>query len=87
MRKLLTRHLQREDEAAGYLADSVSFRASGPPFLTYVGQAPDALVQPSSPHAAIATVVVERRIGWACFAEVKEEPSVGPSGLRLAGDT
>ena len=33
-----------EDEASGYLADSVSFRACGPPFFTCVSQAPAAHV-------------------------------------------
>jgi hypothetical protein len=30
-------------EATGYLAGSMSFRASGPPFFTYASQAPGAL--------------------------------------------
>jgi hypothetical protein len=75
----------REDEAGGYLADSVSFRAFGPPFFTYVSQAPAVLVpdtawrpQAKNPSAA---VVVQRRDGRACFAQVKEEPA------KPVGDT
>jgi len=67
-----TFNVLRMDEAGGQLADSMSFRASGPPFSTSVGQSPTVLVQSRPPHAARASVVAERRAGWACPAQVEK---------------